>query len=138
MAKSIKLKNDYYLSTEGISHNKQILNQLLHEHLILLWNNSNPKEMNSGYEINLNSNNYDMLLCLFATNISVGNGCLSSIALKGKDMRLISCDSTGTVAYRNLEYVTDSKFVASDGTQAGNVQARRNVPLSIYGIKLFS
>lgn len=138
MAKCIKLLKEMFLDTTGIVHKKKRLDELLTDHLILLWENADPGEMSNGYSIALKDDDYDLLLCLFATNVSSGNGCLSAIALKGKDIRLMSCDSTGAVAYRNLEYINGKKYTASDGTQAGSVQARRNVPLAIYGIKLFS
>lgn len=108
-----------------------------------LWENSDPSQsMSGGAEINLSSDDYDMLLIIYNHEAS-GNRNLSTIITKGADAVLGEATyNTGTGAmtcYRLMTRTSDVKYTIGEGKLAYNTVTTNNsviIPVYVYGIKL--
>lgn len=104
----------------------------------VLWQNPNPNsEMAAGYEINLNSSDYDFIIWIakYANN---NNYNFSSISYKGYGCLISTIGAvSGNMIRRSLDYINDTKYsaAASYNSLAGasNVYS---LPIMAIGVKL--
>ena len=119
-----------------INENKESIEKLK---LKLLWTNQNPTdEMSANVNINLLNDDYDMLIWIFDYNINVSPHYYnSSICLKGQNTRLcgLIANATDNTATRNVDYSSNTKYIAGAGMLKTVEQNRRCVPLKCYGLK---
>ena len=106
----------------------------------LLWTNPNPTNtMADGTNINLSSDDYDLLIWIYCYSNAVANITINSASacLKGSAclMTLIGY-STGALVRRRLDYVNDKKYTASAGiTNGGGDGSGYCIPLYCIGVK---
>lgn len=106
----------------------------------LLWTNQNPTNtMADGTNINLSSDDYDLLIWIYCYSNAVANITINSASacLKGSAclMTLIGY-STGALVRRRLDYVNDKKYTASAGvTSGGGDGSGYCIPLYCIGVK---
>lgn len=119
-----------------INENTELITKLK---LKLLWTNPNPAdEMSGNTNINLSSSDYDMLIWIFDFNTNVAPHIHNSaICLKGQNTRLCGMIANGSdnTATRNLNYSSDTKYIADAGYLKALEQNRRCVPIYCYGLK---
>lgn len=103
----------------------------------VLWENTSKTSMPEGTEINLSSNDYDMLLWVFSTSVSgIQNNSLSA-CMKGNNCILYSTTVSSNIQVRRqLNYVSDTKYTATVG-YAGGEDYNNAIPIYCIGIKLF-
>ena len=101
----------------------------------ILWENTSKTSMLEGTEINLSSDDYDMLLWVFATSvIGIQNNDIS-VCMKGNNCILFSSTVVSNIQVRReLNYVNDTKYIASNG-YAGEGDENNAIPLYCIGIK---
>ena len=102
----------------------------------ILWENTSKTSMYEGTEINLSSNDYDMLFWIFSTSVSgIQNNCLSA-CMKGNNCILYaSTISSNIQVRRQLNYVSDTKYTVSAGYAPGGEDYNNAIPLYCIGIK---
>ena len=102
----------------------------------VLWKNTSNK-MTNGTEIILSSDNYDMLIWIFATSSSGSKNNVISACLKGNNCILSSSTVTSNNSVRrSLNYVTDNKYIASSGyDSSNNVDENNAIPIQCIGYK---
>ena len=102
----------------------------------ILWKNTSNK-MTNGTEIILSSDNYDMLIWIFATSSSGSKNNVISACLKGNNCILSSSTVTSNNSVRrSLNYVNDNKYIASSGyDSSNNVDENNAIPIQCIGYK---
>ena len=101
----------------------------------ILWENTSKTSMLEGTEINLSSDDYDMLLWVFATSVSGIQNNAISVCMKGNNCILFSSTVVSNIQVRRqLNYVNDTKYIASIG-YAGGEDENNAIPLYCIGIK---
>lgn len=99
------------------------------------WENADiTQSMASGVEINLPSDDYDMLMILWAYNTSHPERILSNITQKGKGTQLGTIEST-TAMTRNLLRTSDTKYTTGSGFKGSTADNTVCIPYRIYLIK---
>lgn len=113
----------------------------------LLWENSDPTQaMASGAEINLSSNDYDLLILIPKQHKDTSDALPAVIAPKGFGFRITQTNASSSGAsafYRLVSYITDVKYTVGDcsaatGTSASAVSNNQLIPYRIYGIKIYN
>ena len=153
MGKSIKLENDNYIDTSGITHNRQPLNELLNNNLKKIWENPNPSNTFKAQNITLNNDDYDYLIWFYRGHAS-WNRLMSQMTLKGYGIDLIS-PFDGQMSdgrnwkianfYRRVNRISDVSFsvplssmVIPNGdsySENGISDGHWCIPVAIYGGK---
>lgn len=115
----------------------------------ILWSNSNPSNSFVSQNINLNSNDYDVLEIFYKVSIT-GTKIWSEKFLKGYGTQLINVinlnedvSQTTGARSRDIDYVSDTSLliknglIRDDGTQASTPTVNNNIliPLYIIGYK---
>lgn len=101
----------------------------------ILWENTSKTSMLEGTEINLSSDDYDMLLWVFATSVNGIQNNAISVCMKGNNCILFSSTVVSNIQVRRqLNYVNDTKYIASIG-YAGGEDKNNAIPLYCIGIK---
>ena len=99
------------------------------------WENSDiTQSMASGVEMDLSSDDYDMLMILWAYNTSHPERILSNITQKGKGTQLGTIEST-TAMTRNLLRTSDTKYTTGIGFKGSTADNTVCIPYRIYLIK---
>lgn len=100
--------------------------------LTKLWENPNPSQTFAGQNVDLSSADYDFLLVV--ANISTTSTYqLSTIFEKGTNTQIVR--STSGTQYRNLEYVSNTRYLFSDAKANDTTNNTLIIPRVIYGIK---
>lgn len=101
----------------------------------ILWENTSKTPMYEGTEINLSSNDYDMLLWVFSISVSgIKNNSISA-CMKGSNCILYSSTvNTNFQVRRQLTYVNDTKYTATVGYGIGGEDSYNAIPLYAIGI----
>lgn len=101
----------------------------------ILWENTSKTSMLEGTEINLSSDDYDMLLWVFATSVSGIQNNAISVCMKGSNCILYSSTVNSNLQVRRqLTYVNDTKYTATVGYGEGGEDGNNAIPLYAIGI----
>lgn len=132
-----KILNIFSNSDKDTYSCKYIDNNFLSK-MKILWQNPNPNnEMAAGYEIILNSSDYDFIIWIakYANNNEYN---FSSISYKGYGCLISTIGAvSGNMIRRSLDYINDTKYTASVAynTSAG-ANNSNSLPIMAIGVKL--
>ena len=136
--KSIKLKNNTFIDSSGIVHNREQLDQIL-ENILgkVLWTNTSPNNDFSSQQITLNNSDYDVIEWFYRTD-SAANLVFSVKTMKGYGTQFDFNSSVSSSRWtRRISRVSDTKYSASDCTNISNNTTVNSqcVPLLVIGYK---
>lgn len=112
----------------------------INDRIKLLWSNDSASSgMTADTNINLSSSDYDLLLWVFCyntTNLTLQSSTI--VAKESSAMLGMIGYSAGALQRRNLNYSSDTKYIATVGvSSAAGINGNNiNIPLYCYGIKL--
>lgn len=125
-----------------LSELKNTLTSMGNMRMSKLWENPNPNVTFAAQNIILNSDDYDLLLIIFANTSVASARRLSSVTiLKGYSANATIAGWADNAALnfgRYITYVSDTVFSVGEGydSNSSTVNNTRGIPIVIYGIKL--
>lgn len=139
----MKINSDLIFSSNGTSIDKMESN-ITNLQAKVLWTNPNPTlNVDDGYVINLNSNDYDYLgFFINQTRDSINpQRCLEYRVLKGSTLVAFlphTGVTTGTNLTRNIVYNSDTKYTCQYVWVRGGSESDANrflIPIKVVGYK---
>ena len=123
MPKSIKLKNDTYLDTKGIVHNKLILSDLLNTLIpTVLYDNANGSTGNIVLDDNVNNYQYVEILCLQSSdNIYFSSGKLSKPFPKNIQLSTTFYAGQNSYVFSATKHIKDNQILDSGHSGLSNL-----------------
>lgn len=134
MAKSFKYKDNNFLDSTGIVHNKILLSEILEP--ILLWENDAPEtSISEEKTIKLKSDDYEYLK-VFYFHTTTNKWVYTVEMIKGYGTRF-AIETLDGICYRTLNYVSDTEYTLSKiaSNSPYTDLDRMVIPLYIIGYK---
>lgn len=137
MAKSFKYKDDNYLDSTGIVHNKIPLNKILGK---ILWTNSDTTSAFNSQKITLSSDEYDCYEILYKLSTTSSN-CLNTGKIpKGNGTSLIHISGLSNdtpIRTRTINYISDTILEVKDlytgSSSTTGIDNRHCIPYMVIG-----
>lgn len=139
MAKSFKYKDNNFLDSTGVVHNRIPLNKIFGK---ILWTNSNSASEFSPQTINLSSDDYDCYEILYRV-ATTGNTYLNTGKIpKGSGTALIFIsggNSETPIRTRSVNYISDTSFevrpLYTGSTNTTTINNNYCIPYMVIGYK---
>lgn len=140
--KSIKLDNNISIDSSGITHNRELLSNILNGiNGTILWENNGSISEFSRQDISLNTTNYNCYEVIYQLSTFDTRNCSTGKIRKGKGTQMIflynqsdaSIYISREVTYVNANTLKIENCYASNSTSIGN---NRCIPLLVIGYNL--